>query len=508
MSADGVALGQRSAFSVGAPTSSVLVDHPRPALVVAGGAVVALLAGALAMERPLMALALVAGVALVVAVALRPLLGAVALAAVVPAVSGFAPGVPLRNFRVSELLIGAVAVTLMVTSRRLERIGYDPLDWLLLAYGVAWASFGILGATRAGGHLSGSSWGTIFGQFQFFLLYRGIRSGARTTSERKLVLSAVIVAATVVSVIAIAQEVHLPAVSSLMTRLTGGVQQTGSTPSGGAILRTTGPFDNWAALAGYLLPVLVVMVALALSDPRAGRRRVAVACTALVTLAILTTVELSVLSCLVVAIIWLGFRYRQGRQVATRVLGSVGVAALALSPLVWHRIASELAPTAGITRPGLVPQTLAFRFAVWTGQYLPAIAARPFEGYGVVLPLRIAWPYPESQYISLLMEGGVGLLLVFLALSVAMIACCRRAGRSADPFDASLGRALAAVSVSLIAIDAIWPYFSNGGLPQILWALMALAAPAWQLRRAPGAAPAIAVPGRLRGMDLATGGVQ
>jgi hypothetical protein len=29
----------------------------------------------------------------------------------------------------------------------------------------------------------------------------------------------------------------------------------------------------------------------------------------------------------------------------------------------------------------------------------------------------------------------------------------------------------------LVVMDVVWPYLSNGGLPQLLWALLALAEP-------------------------------
>jgi hypothetical protein len=124
-----------------------------------------------------------------------------------------------------------------------------------------------------------------------------------------------------------------------------------------------------------------------------------------------------------------------------------------------------------------VPQTLDFRWNVWSTQYIPAIEARPLSGYGAALPSSIHWPYPESQYVTYLMEGGFPLLVLFAGLAWAMAKRSREAARSKDPFDQALGRAAFLAVVSMLAMNLIWPFLSNGGLPQVLWCLLALAVP-------------------------------
>ena len=98
-------------------------------------------------------------------------------------------------------------------------------------------------------------------------------------------------------------------------------------------------------------------------------------------------------------------------------------------------------------------------------------------GYGGQLPASISWPYPESQYIAELIEGGVPMLVLFGVLMWAMVAQGRKLARAPDPYDVAVGRALVIVVVSLIAMDVVWPYVSNGGMPQVLWCLFALVSP-------------------------------
>lgn len=475
--------------------SSWLLARGRPSVLVATAVVLALGAGALGAVKLTYAIAVVAGFGLVLAVLLRPFVGGIILAAVVPAVSGLAPGIPVRYVRISELLIGAVGVTILVSTRRRDRLAFEVLDWLLLCYGVAWALFGVYDALTIPEHLSLSLWGTALGQLQFFLLYRGIRLTVRTPDERRRAVRAVLVAAGAVSVLALAQEAHVPGLDRFLLKITGAPVQPG-----GHLLRATGPFDNWAALAGYLLPLVLLLVAFALGDVRLHRPRRAVLVLGLVLVALLTTVELSAIFCLLVCLVWLGARYGKVRTVAKRAGLGLLVCGLVASPLIAKKIHQELAKTAGVTRASLMPQTISFRMGVWSQQYLPAIGQRPEDGYGVVLPSSIAWPYPESQYIALLIEGGAPMLVVFVGLTVASMERSARAGGADDPFDAALGHALLVTGGALIAMDAIWPYVSNGGTPQMLWSLLALAAPGWaSVGRRPASGRPLALPGETAG---------
>ena len=454
--------------------SSWLLERGRPAELVAIGVALALATGGMGALKAKMAFALVGAVAVVLAICLRPVIGGYLLVAVVPAISGLAPGLPVQHVRLSELFIGLVSLTLFVTTRRKDRLRFDALDWLLLVYGLCWTAFAIYDASALHEPMSLSLWGTSIGQLQFFLMYRAIRMSVRTLAERKRAVVAAFGGAVAVSLIALAQAARLPGIEHFIVKMTAGVPEFSA-----GLLRATGPFDNWAALAGYLFPLVLLMVAFGLGKVKLWKGRRAVVVTAIITLGLLTTVELSAILSLLASIIWLGVRYGRTSRVLKWLGTGLLLAAVTAGPLVSSRIQSELTKTAGIARGSVVPQTISYRMHIWTGQYFPAIAERPFEGYGVVLPPTIAWPYPESQYVGLLIEGGIPTLVSFVVLAGAMIDRCRKGGRSRDPFEAALCRSLAMVGVALFAMDSIWPYFSNGGLPQILWALLAVAAPAW-----------------------------
>lgn len=455
-----------------------LALRARPVLLAVWCGLVASGVGFLLPTKPKDAVALLAGAAVVVAVMLRPLFGAVLLVALVPATSGLAPGFPVSHVRLSEAVIGVVGVTLIASVRRSETVPWGTLDWVLLGYGLAWAILAVLAQRQLHQHLTLSEWGTALGQLQFFLVYRGVRVAVRSERERRLALLALLVASLPVAFLAVLQEMHLHVVQSFINTLTGGLTM-GIAPSGaGSATRVTGPFSNWAALAGYMLPIVLVVVAIALSKVQVHPKRWIAVVGVAAGLAMVLTLEQSAIVCALAGMFFLLRRYdRDGRTTRFFVVGVVVLGVVA-SPVLVNRLIHELAPSPGTGRTPFVPETLSFRWGVWTRQYLPAIEARPLIGYGMVYPASISWIYPESQYISFLMEGGLVMVAAFAALAWAMFRRAGAAVQAKNPLDQALGMALVIAVASMLVMNVTWPFLSNGGMPQVLWALMALLLPA------------------------------
>ncbi len=473
------------------PAATWLTSRPRPALLGVLGVLAALAIGALGATKPTYGIALVAAAGVAAMVLVRPFFGGLVLVGLVPVISGLAPGIPVPGVRASEALIGLVGVTILVATRRRDALPWGALDWLVLAYGVAWLVFAVYNASVLGEHLSLSTWGSALGQLQFFLLYRGARLSIRTPKERRLAVKVMAAASVPVSILAILQQLKVPVVTSLLASITvapgqqGGfassslsVSQVGvSAASFGGISRASGPFDDWTSLAGYLFLILLLVVALALAGEIRRRRAAAALLALLALIGLFLTAELSAIAGLVVGVAVLGVQFRRGKVVGRWMVAGALVVAVLVGSFMFQRLSQEFSASAGSVRSQAVPQTLGYRQEVWTGQYFPAIAARPLTGYGLALPPQIQWPYTESQYVTLLMEGGAPVLLLFCAMTWATVRRGRATARSPDPFDQAVGRALVVAVLALVVMDVIWPYMSNGGLPQILWSLAAVASP-------------------------------
>jgi hypothetical protein len=458
-----------------APDGGWFAERPRPILLGLGAVVAAFALGFVAVGKPTMGLAALAVLGLVVAVLLRPVIGGLILVGAVPILSGMAPGIPVAHLRISEILIGVVGATVLISARRSDAVPWSSLDWLLLAYGAGWAIFGWLDAIALNQHLSITDWGTVFGQLQFFLIYRAVRTSLRTRAERRTAVAVLLVAAVPVALVAVLQQLHVGAVVDFLNRITGGL--AGPAVTAGAATRATGPFDNWAVLAGYLLPLLLVLCALTMSGQITRHRRAAWVIGVIALTGLLLTAELSAILLLCIGVIVLAAQYGHGRR-ALRYAGAAAVVgALVAAPFLASRINQEFSSSAGSGRHAGVPQTLDFRWYVWTTQYIPAIESRPLSGYGADLPSSIQWPYPESQYVAYLMEGGFPLLVLFGGLALVMLKRSREAARAEDPFDRAVGRAVAVTVVAMLVMNLIWPFLSNAGLPQVLWCLLAIAVP-------------------------------
>jgi hypothetical protein len=476
------------------PIDSWFGDRPRPVLLGLGALVIAFALGVVVVGKPQLGLAALAGLGLVVAVLLRPVLGGLILVGLVPILSGIAPGVPVAHFRISELLIGAVGITVLASARRSDAVPWTSLDWLLLAYGAGWAVFGAIDGVTLHQNLGPTDWGTIFGQLQFFLIYRAVRTALRTPAERRTAVAVLLVATTPVALLAVLQQLHVGGVVRFLNTLTGGL--SGPAATAGTATRATGPFNNWAVLAGYLLPLLLVLCALTMSGQITRHRRAAWFIGVVAFTGLLLTAELSAIILFCIGTIVLASQYGHGRR-ALRFAGAAAVVgALVAAPFLATRLNQEFSSSAGSGRHAGVPQTLDFRWHVWTTQYVPAIEARPLTGYGPQLPPSIQWRYPESQYVAYLMEGGFPVLLLFGGLALAMVKRSREAARSRDPFERALGRAVAFTVIAMLVMNLIWPFLSNAGLPQVLWCLLAIAVPRLDPRgavAAPDIAPATLV---------------
>ncbi len=467
-------------------TGTWLLARPRAGLLGALGVCVGALVGLMSVSSPKMAIALVLATLLAITLLVRPALGGYVLAGVVPVTSGLRAGFPIPHLRVSELLIGAVFLVLVVSARRAASVSWGALDLALLAFGIGWAVCGAADAAARGQSLSLSDLGTLVGQFQWLLIYRGMRLALRTSEERERGFLVLVAASVPVSLLAIGQQLHVSSLDAFLATATGSKGLT----STGIFQRATGPFGQWTVLAGYLFPVIVPLVALGIAGIAGKRRRalLVVVCLDLVALAL--TAELSAIVMLVVSVVALGVWAKRAKRILSWLGGGALAGAAIIGPFLAQRITTEFSASHVTGRSALIGQTLAFRMWIWQSQYLPAILGQPLSGYGVILPAVVSWPYPESQYVGLLMEGGVIVLGLFAVLTWVMLASSTRAAKSSDSLGSALGRSLAVMTVLIIPMDAIWPYMSNAGMPQVLFCLFGLLPAAGRLAGSSAASPA------------------
>jgi hypothetical protein len=451
-------------------------DVPGRGAVYAGYAVVATAAvGVAAGVSPWAGAAALVAAALGAAAIQWPAAAALSLVAIAPAVSGLKRGLPVPGFRLSELLIAGGATLILVAADRRRTVRWRAFDWLALAYVIATAVLGSADLIGRGEGFSADSLGTLAGPLQFFLLYRAVIVALPTAEDRRRALAVILVASVPVAVLALAQQFDVAGVRSLMVHATGTdiyLQQiqNGETP------RATGPFPHWHQLGGYLLLVTLVGVGLLLAGSgRVMRRRWLIAIVALDAAALVQTVTIAAVFGAVGGALLLGYWLHRLRPVIWGIVVAGVLAAVVAGPVIEQRFEQQWVKTPGSEGSALVPSTIDFRWQVWTEQYFPVLQGRWLTGYGPNPP-PTPFQYADSLYITLILRGGLVLLAVYAAMTVALWAMSRGAIADPDPERRVVAAVVAATVLLLVVIHIIEPYFLDSGAPHVLWALTGLLA--------------------------------
>ncbi len=435
----------------------------------------AVVVGAATALRPVMGVAAAVAILAGLVVLWRPVLGGYALVALVPVVSGFKRGFPVPQLRLSEALIAGVAAIVLLTATHHQAVPWRPIDWLTLGWAASWCGLGAYDVIALHQRLDTRTLEVLAGPFQFVLLYRAVVTALPTVASRRTAAGLFMWASVPVSLLAIAQQFRVGAIQHLIIRITGGDVFT--TYAYHYFARATGPFPHWTPLAGYLLIVLLAGFSMELSGSgplTSAHLRVVLL---LAAAALVLSAELSAIAGTIGGALLLGLWYGRLRRIARWLVIGGCVLAVLFGSYFQSRLDSQFARTTGTSRHALVPQTIDYRLQIWTHQYFPAIGRRPVTGWGPNLPTTISWPFTESQYVTLLMDGGFPVLLLYLGMMWALFERGRAIGgrgSRADPVGRALARAMTVTVVVLLAMNAVFPYFTAGGLPEPFWVVAAL----------------------------------
>jgi hypothetical protein len=250
--------------------------------------------------------------------------------------------------------------------------------------------------------------------------------------------------------------------------------------------RATGTFPHWQVLGGYEFWILLVGSAtMMLKNPPLSKKWILLVL-GLAAAAAFTTVTLTVIMAAalgaVLLVIWAG-------KIAWVLPAGAICAALALAafgPSLERRFNEQFSDA--VNRPSWVPRTMDYRYRLWRDQYLPIVRdGRWWTGYGPDSPPNLSFAFTESLYITLLMRGGLPLLLLYAGLTVALLSAALRARNDANPARRAAARATVVGLVLLIPMHTVEPYFVLTGMAPLLWitAAVVLGAPARERAPAP-----------------------
>ncbi|MSV43912.1 MAG: hypothetical protein F2911_10660 [Actinobacteria bacterium] len=454
----------------------LVVPLPLWLLVGAGVLAVVVVAGIGALSPLLGVLALV-GVAVGLWLAQRPVLLALVAVIVVPVSSGLRRGLPLPGLRLSEVLtVFSAVVVLGLAARILPGPRWRLWDVAALTYCGGAFAFGLLDAALQQVPITSDDVQTMLGPMQFFLLYRMVAAAFATAELRTIAMRMLLLFSIPVSALAALQEVGPPIFQHVALSITG--TTVFDTPGWDPVRRATSVFPIWHALAGYLIVVALLAIALLLR----GRGEVLSSFWLLVVLGgavvgLVFSLTATPVIGLLVGVLFIGRLLRRLGLVITWLLVGTLISLAAFFPLVSERIAAQstatpATPTAGTS---LLPQTIQYRLDVWAQQYLPALRGNWVNGFGPADPPGIAWTHTESGYLTLVLRGGLG----YVAIGCLLVYLSWRSGKrlmslSRLPSEVALAATVMALAAVLLLVNLTFPYLTASGMPQPMWVLWGL----------------------------------
>jgi O-antigen/teichoic acid export membrane protein len=411
------------------------------------------------------------GVTVVVIVLARPVIGAYTLVAVVPPVSGLRAGLPVPQFRLSEILIASVGVLLLLVARPGQTPRWRAFDWLAIGYVVANAVLGAVDLASRGSPITITEANKLLGPVQFFLLYRAVLTTLTTRHQRQVALRLLLFASVPVSVLAVLQEMHAPGVVSLLANVTA--SQAFTTNSG--VARATGPFALWHDLGSYLFVIVMLGVALLVNQSwQVMKPRIVAGIVVLAGIALVTTVSATPLAGTAVGVLLLAVTARPRKQWVVRTAGLIVLVSAAFGPILASRYKQQFSLQVPIKQIPFLPQNFNFRIAVWTTEFVPVIGKHLTTGYGPDFPPALAFSYTESVYVTLLLRGGLPLLFLYAGLMLTLASRARALRNEFDVERRAIAQVLFVLIILIVFMQMTTNYFVNAGFPFLFWVLAAL----------------------------------
>jgi O-antigen ligase len=450
-----------------------LSRSPAPPVLVFGAVLASIAAGGAAGFNPWAGLVILLGAAYALLVVSRPTAAIFVLVTAAPLTSGLRRGFPVPGFRLSEILTILTGGLLLISLHSRQAVRWRAVDWWLAAYTIGSLLIG-LAAAAIDGRTGTLDFNPLVGPLQFLLLYRSVISGARSQETRRTSLRLIFGGSVIVSVLAVLQQLDVPGVRDFIAYITGG--SVFKTWSYDKFPRATGVFPHWHPLAGYLLIIILLLFAFLLDpEQKVVARPVLAVILGVDMLALVCSVSLTVFFAVAAGALLLGVWYRRLGRILGLLATGAAVSLLLFSSLLSARLESQYSGGSS----GAVPQTIGYRFQVWQDEYLPAMAGHWIFGYGTGDVPGITWLHTENLYLTLLLRGGVLLLLVYAALMIALVQRSIRLLDVPEPERRAVVRVLLAVTVILVPINAIFPYLTASGMPQLFWLLPAFAFAPW-----------------------------
>jgi O-Antigen ligase len=416
------------------------------------------------------------------AILFRPATAVLTVVAIAPVVCALKRGLLVPGLRPSEVLIAGVAIPLLLFAGPRVSIPWRLLDAMALAYVVATFVLGTGDMLAHHTPFTGEFNGQLIGPLQFFLLYRSVVVALATPELRRRALRLLLLGSFPVSVSALLQFFNIGPTRAFIVTVVNSLASDSVHYKDGGLRRATGIMDHWHSLGGYMLVIILLCAALLLdTHQRVIERWLLGLVLAFAAVGMTLTLTMGPIIGAVVGSIGLGVASGRSRKVMVWLAIGAFVIAFALGPFLGARLDQQFGEQVGqasaTAGPSFLPQTIRYRIEVWKSDYAPLVIRHLLTGYGPGLPPYINWQYTETLYVTLLLKGGVPLLIIYAGLMFAAWSLARSVASSRpSPEDRCTARVVLTLILVLIPLHFINPYFVNTGLAHPIWVLFGLVA--------------------------------
>lgn len=423
-----------------------------------------------------------------VLVASRPILIVYGLTLMYPLTAGLSRGAVLPILRVAQafLLLGFILFLLAKPGP----LGKSRLTFIDLAFVfllLTEAIFPILALYYRGETINLSNGNNIYGDsplqvmlgpVQYYLLYRIIV--ATITSEEQIVMIVKLsfVTSIMVSIIGILERI-VTSVRVFIQTYYPTIIQGPTTPIDE--LRITSTLGHFSGLASYLVFTLILVLACYTVGKQMKISLLLLAATTMFdSVALLLTGTFSGWIGMAVGIVILLILIRRIPKLFILSLIGIILAAFIFQSFLSTRLNAELG--AGNAQ-GLVPQSFAYRIQLWQNLFLPAIGQNFVFGAGPAPAVLNYFSSEDSQYLYLLLRGGIFYFFSYLLLNGAGINNCWKQIKSKHR-DASypIAIALCVIFIVINVMNVSGEYFTYAGGTQTLWTVLAINVACGQLK--------------------------
>ncbi len=438
----------------------------------------------------LIGLALGILILLIAIISPRPILIVYGLAFLLPLTGGLERGALIPLLRVSQALVvfGFILFVLSTASPQ-GKSRLSIIDMAFMLYLLAGAVFPLLALYYNGEPVSLSATSinytsspiqTLLGPLQYYILYRIVVAIVSSDRQIRVFLKLIFASSILVSVIGIMQKLNIAHMRTI-------IQTYYPAPSIGYDIaavdqRITSTLQHYSGLGAYLtFTIILVLVCYAFQKQMKISSLLLAATLLFDSIALVLTGTFSAWIGLVVGGILVLIMSRRFPKILIFIIIGILVAIVIFFPFLSIRLNNELGAGAA---QGLIPQSLALRIQIWEQITLPAIGQHLFFGLGPNPLPNASVPAEDSQYIHLLLEGGILYLIsYFLLMGAATFACWQQIKQKSEGVLRPLAIATLSILITLNVMNISGEYFTYVGGPQTIWMLLAIVIASGQIQK-------------------------